>query len=61
MNGAFEKNDAYPYTVAPEGGYDAPTGRWVIKDIRDGKQVGSKNYPDAVQASLQITRIKQGW
>jgi len=59
MNGEFEKNDAYPYSVAPEGGYSQGTGRHIIVDIRNGRQVGHESYETAAEASAEIARLKR--
>ena len=62
MNAEFERNAAYPYTVAPEGGYgEGATGKHIIVDVRTQKQVGQQTFSDPVAASMGISRIKQGW
>lgn len=58
MNGEFERNSSYPYTVAPEGGYANPTGRHIVMDVRTMKQVGKETYPDVFEASKAIGLLK---
>ena len=58
MNGEFERNSSYPYTVAPEGGYANPTGRHIVMDVRTMKQVGKDSYPDVTEASKAITTLR---
>ena len=55
MNGKFEHNSSYPYSVQPEGGYGRcpATGLWEVIDIRDGS-VLSSGHADAVAAARAI-------
>ena len=55
MNGKFEHNSSYPYSVQPEGGYARtnPSGKWEVIDIRNGTVV-SGGHADAIAAAQAI-------
>ena len=53
MNGKFEQNPSYPYSVQPEGGYGRGSDKWEVVDIRNGTVV-STGHASAVDASLAI-------
>ena len=55
MNGKFEHNSSYPYSVQPEGGYGRTpaTGLWEVIDIRDGSVLSSR-HASAVDAARAI-------
>ena len=57
MNGKFEQNPSYPYSVQPAGGWGRtnPSGKWEVIDIRNGTVV-SGGHADAVAAALAIPK-----
>ena len=59
MNGKFEQNSSYPYSVQPEGGYGRtePGCKWEVIDIRNGTVV-STGHANAVAAAQAIPPIR---